>query len=70
MKSVFRRLDQRWEEKKLVWVDCLESESPKFMELAKKYVPCVLDLALAFFLRSLDQRTDVWSIKRVRKKDT
>ena len=70
MKNVFRRLDNRWEEKKLVWIDCLGSESPKFMELAEKYIPCVLDLTLAFYLRSLDQRIDIWSIKRTRKKDT
>ena len=69
--SVFRRLDKKREKKKLAWANPLPwMESGEFMGLAEKYIPCVLDLTLAFYLRSLDQRIDIWSIKRTRKKDT
>ena len=64
MKSVFRCLDKKWEKKKLVWIDCIGEESPEFKELTDKYVPCVLDLTTAFYLRAMDKCTDVWSYKR------
>jgi len=54
MTTVLRGLDTKWERKKLVWSNRPELESPEFKKLAREYVPNVLFLTQAFYLRQLD----------------
>ena len=53
MASVLRRLDTKWKQKKLVWMNRPETEPPEFKKLAREHVPCVLFLTQAFYLRQL-----------------
>jgi hypothetical protein len=53
MTSVLRCLDAKWEKKKLVWVNRPETEPSEFKKLARVYVPSVLLLTQAFYLRQL-----------------
>lgn len=55
MTSVLRALDTKWERRKLVWSNRPETESPEFKKLAREYVPNVLFLTQAFYLRQLDR---------------
>jgi len=53
MVTVLRGLDTKWKRKKLVWANRPETESPEFKKLAREYVPSVLYLTQAFYLRQL-----------------
>ena len=54
MASVLRGLDAKWERKKLVWTNRPDTEPPEFKKLAREYVPSVLFLAQAFYIRELE----------------
>ena len=54
MAGILRRLDTKWEQKKLVWTNHPETEPPEFKKLARKYVPTVLFLTQAFYIRELE----------------
>ena len=51
MVDVLRRLDTKWERKKLVWADDLEREPPLFNMLIKKHTPSAQLLIQAFSIR-------------------
>jgi len=53
MASVLRGLDAKWERKKLVWTNRPDTERPEFKRLAREYVPSVLFLTQAFYIREL-----------------
>ena len=53
MTSVLRRLDEKWKQGKLVWVNRPEIEPSEYKKLARVYVPTVLFLIQAFYLRQL-----------------
>jgi len=53
MASVLRGLDTKWKKKKLVWMNLPGTEPREFMKLAREYVPSVLHLTQAFYIREL-----------------
>jgi len=54
MTGVLRGLDAKWEQKKLVWTNRPDKERQKFKRLAREYVPSVLFLTQAFYIRELE----------------
>jgi len=64
MKNVFRILDKKWEKKKLVWAFRHEPQSREYIRLAEEYVPFVLDMSVAVYLRYDGKCDDVFSFER------
>ncbi|KAF9643783.1 hypothetical protein BDM02DRAFT_3122952 [Thelephora ganbajun] len=54
MTSVLRGLDTKWKRRKLVWTNHPETEPSEFKKLARLYVPSVLFLTQAFYIRQLE----------------
>ena len=54
MTSVLRRLDTKWERKKLIWENRPWAEPSEYKKLARVHVPSVLFLTQAFYLRQLE----------------
>lgn len=54
MENVLRGLDTKWEREKLVWTNHPETEPSEFKKLARVYVPSVLFLTQALYIRQLE----------------
>ena len=61
MESVLRRLDAKWEKKKLVWANRPGEEPSEFKKLAREYVPSIPFFIQAFYLRELLSCGGAWS---------
>ena len=53
MKRVLFSLDEKWENRLLVWMSRPETEPRGFVELARMYVPSVLALTEFIYTREL-----------------